>query len=140
MHACCDFFACFRSYQVFLRTRTVRTNAKELDRGRPSGHSIIVVIEVSARSVQCAARGVRSTVFFSGGSVHGDFPGFLSVVLHSLFFRMLVFFAHTHLVENGRVCRNSGFLVQGQTWGTSSSWARCVPCAVCHAWLCRVTR
>ena len=33
---------------------------------------------------------------------------------------MLVFFAHTYLVEKGTACRNSGFLVQGQTWGTFS--------------------
>ena len=38
---------------ISLRTRTVRTNAKEVDRGRPSGHKIVV--EVWTPSVQCRA-------------------------------------------------------------------------------------
>ena len=67
-----------------------------------------------------------------------------------LFIRIIcinVFFVHTYfmyLAAHGAACRNSGFLVQGQVWGTLSSKfgraacrAPCVSCmracAVCHA-------
>ena len=49
------------------------------------------------------------------------------------------FFADTRLVENCRVCRHSGFPVQGQVWGTISSRFGRVACRVpCVTHACAV--
>ena len=99
------------------RTRTVRTNTKEVDRGSPSGHS---------RRGLGAIRGVRLTRrvlkhFFSAGVDKAISRVLLvSCFLNPLFFKMLVLI-HTYLVENGTVCHTSEFFVQGQVWGTSLS-------------------
>ena len=46
------------------------------------------------------------------------------------FLEMFVFFAQRYLFENGTACHNSGFLVQGQVWGTLSSKFGSVACRV----------
>ena len=51
------------------------------------------------------------------------------------------FFIRAYLVANGMVCRNSGFPVQGQVWGTLSSKFGRAACRVpCHARMYRVPR
>ena len=57
---------CFRSYLVVYMC-TVRTNAQAA-RTSTGERLPVTVVEVWARSVQCVARGVRSLLFFFGGS------------------------------------------------------------------------
>ena len=138
----CDFFGTFSLISP-ARPPFARPLAK-VDRGRPSGHSR----RDWARSVHCAARGVRSK-FVSAGSGQDDFLGFFSrrsfaPQVSSICRNVECILAHTYLFESGTACHDSAFPVQRQVWGTLSSMfgrAACrVPCvtracAVCNAML-----
>ena len=100
---------------VYLRTRTVRTNAMKVGRRRPSGHNRRGLGAI--RAVCRAWRALKS--FFRHEWIIDGFPGFLFKAFictryYPPFFEMLVFFAYTRLFDNGMACHNSGFPVQGR--------------------------
>ena len=84
---------------------------------------------------------MRSKYIFSAGMVQTISRVFSATrrFVFSVFY--VGVFAHSYLVENGTACKNSGFPVQGQVWGTLSSKFGRAACRVpCHARMYRVPR
>ena len=129
-------FVFFSSVSIIsLGTRTVRTNANEVDRGRPSGNS-----GRGFGAIRAMCRAWRALKALSAG---GDktISRVFSVrhFFYALFFSNVGVVAPTYLVENDAACHNSGFPAQGQFWGTLSSKLGRAMCRVrCHVCMCLV--
>ena len=120
-----------------LRKQTVRTNTKEVDEGRPSGHS-----RRGLGAIRALCRAWRALkVFFSAGvdkTISREF-----CVRRCFVFRPFkcwcAFLIIRISLKTARHAVTLGFLCRDRVGvHYHPSLARCVPCAVCHACMCRV--
>ena len=108
----------FRS-NLFVRAPFAQTLRRSTEEGYPD-----TVVDIWVRSVQCVARGVRSKKISAGVDKTISRVFFLRcyfvLCMYPPFPKNVGIFAHicVRTCENGTACHNSGFLVQGQVWGT----------------------